>query len=156
MKKLVFEIKHLIKINLDLVDFPELESKKKWVQKGLNILKKHTPRVLKYLSKQSVISSLRDYDIEIKTEKQIDDEHIRRRMKIWIHKEKTKRIFLLFIEAILIPFTGLLAILPGPNFFFYVPALLFYYHLISYIGLKKVEVDHLNIKVLSSEKKSNK
>ena len=61
MKKLVFEIKHLIKLNLDLVDFPELESKKKWVQKGLNILKKHTPRVLKYLSKQSVISSLKDF-----------------------------------------------------------------------------------------------
>jgi hypothetical protein len=51
------------------------------------------------------------------------------------------------IECTVLPVTPFLALLPGPNIFFYVPALLLYYHLKSYLGLKKVDVDKLDIEI---------
>ena len=152
MKKIVFELKHLLKINLELVDFPELTSSKKWIRKGIEVLKKYTPGVLKYLSRQEAISSIKNHHIEIRTEKNIDENHVRKRFQLWIHKEKTKRLFFIIIEAIILPFTPILALLPGPNFFFYVPALLFYYHLVSFNGLRKVEVDNLKITVIHKKR----
>jgi len=56
------------------------------------------------------------------------------------------------IEGVILPFTPVLALLPGPNIFFYVPALLFYYHLRSFLGLKKLQVDELDIEVKHMEK----
>jgi hypothetical protein len=145
MKKITFEIKSFLRFHLILTEYPELSSKKKFIQKGINILRQYTPRVLKYLSRQQVLANLKNYQIIIKTSEENDIKNIRHTFKLWIKKEKSKRFLCLVFEAIAIPFTGLLAILPGPNFFFYVPALLFYYHLISYLGLKKIEVEELDI-----------
>ena len=148
MEKITFEIKSLLKLKLNLVEYPELSSKKRWVQKGINILKQYAPKVLAYLSKQGILARLYEYDIVLKTDKETKDERVKFIFKIWVKKEKAKRLFLIIIEALIIPFTVFLALLPGPNFFFYVPALLFYYHYTSYRGLGKVDVDELNIKVV--------
>jgi hypothetical protein len=148
MKTITFEIKSLLKFKLDMVEFPELSSPKKWVQKGIDILKNHAPKVLKYLSRQKILAELSCYDIRLETTKAIDDDDMKRVFKIWIQKEKMKRLIFVVIEGIILPFTPILAILPGPNIFFYVPALLFYYHFRSYRGLKKVDVDDLNIEII--------
>ncbi len=148
MKKITFEIKSLLKFKLDLVEYPELSSRRRWVQRGIDILRQYTPQVLAYLSKQNILAKLRDYDIVLKTEKDTEDKRVKFIFKIWLKKEKLKRLFLVVIEALILPFTGILAILPGPNFFFYVPALLFYYHFTSYLGLRRVDVDELNIEVV--------
>jgi len=150
MNEITFEIKSFLRFRLDLTDYPELSSKKKFVQKGINILRQYTPRVLKYLSRQQVLANLKNYQINIKTIEKKDIKKIRHTFRLWIQKEKSKRFFCLIFEALVIPFTGFLAILPGPNFFFYVPALLFYYHLISYLGLKKIEVEELDITIIPS------
>jgi hypothetical protein len=151
MKTITFEIKSLLKFKLDMVEFPELSSPKKWVQKGIDILRKHVPKVLKYLSRQKILAELSRYDIRLKTSKAIDDDDLKRVFRIWIHKEKVKRLIFVVIEGIILPFTPILALLPGPNIFFYVPALLFYYHLRSYRGLRKADVDELNIEVIHQE-----
>ena len=130
-----------------MVQYPELTSPKKWIQKGIDILKKHTPKVLNYLSKQKVMSQLKECKIIIETEKNTKDKHIKTIFKIWIQKEKMKRLTLVIIECIILPFTAILALLPGPNIFFYVPALLLYYHLTAYLGLQKIDVDELNIEI---------
>ncbi len=151
MKTITFEMKSLLRISLYLTEYPELTSKRKFVEKGIAILRQYTPKILKYLSHQQVLSNLDQFKIRIITEDKKDLRKVRQVFKLWIQKEKSKRIICLIIEAILIQFTAVLAILPGPNFFFYVPALLFYYHLMSFLGLKKVDVDRLNIEILASE-----
>lgn len=148
MEKITFEIKSLLKLKLSLVEYPELKSAKKWIQKGINVLKQYAPRVLAYLSKESVMATLKDCDIVLKTEKKTKTKRVKLFFKIWLNKEKAKRLLLVIIEGLLIPFTGILALLPGPNFFFYVPALLFYYHFTTYRSLCKVDVDELKIKVI--------
>ena len=147
MKTITFEIKSLLRISLDLTEYPELDSKRKFIRKGISILRQYTPGVLNYLSRQQVLSNMDKFKIRIVTEEKRSLRRIRQVFRLWIQKEKTKRIIFLVFEAILIPFTGILAFLPGPNFFFYVPALLFYYHLTSFLGLKKIDVDHLDIEI---------
>ena len=151
MKTITFEMKSLLRISLYLTEYPELTSKRKFVKKGISILRQYTPKILKYLSHQQVLSNLGKFKIRIITEDNKDLRKVKQVFKLWIQKEKSKRIICLIIEAILIPFTAVLAILPGPNFFFYVPMLLFYYHLMSFLGLKKVDVDHLDIEIFASE-----
>ncbi len=148
MKTVTFEIKSLLKFQLDLVEFPELSSPKRWVRKGIDILKNNAPGVLRYLSRQKIIAELKEHNIILKTAKSINDKNVKKLFKIWIQKEKMKRLILLIIEGVILPFTPLLAVLPGPNVFFYVPALLFYYHFRSYQGLRKVHVKDLNIEVI--------
>lgn len=148
MKDITFEIKSLLKFQLDMVEFPELSSPKHWIQKGINILKNHAPKVLRYLSRQHILSELKDCKIILKTVRAIDDNHIKKIFNIWIRKELMKRLVMVIIEGLILPFTPFLAVLPGPNVFFYVPALLFYYHLRSYLGLRKVHVNELNIEVV--------
>lgn len=148
MKKITFEIKSILKLKLNMVEFPELSSKRKWVQKGINVLKQYAPGVLAYLSKESIMGRLKEYEITLKTEKSTKDERLEFYFNIWLKKEKAKRLLFVILEALLIPFTGILAILPGPNFFFYVPALLLYYHYTTYRGLRHIDVDELNIEVI--------
>jgi hypothetical protein len=149
MPIITFEIISLFRIQLNLTRYPELSSKKKFIQKGIRILRQYSTGILKYLSRQHVIANLSHFDIVILTDKKRNRERIKHYFRLWIQKEKSKRIIYLIFEAIIIPFTGILAILPGPNFFFYVPALLFYYHLVSFLGLKKIDVDKLNLKIRS-------
>ncbi len=148
MKDVTFEIKSLLKFQLDIVEFPELSSPKHWVQKGINILKNNAPKVLRYLSLQYILADLKEYKIILKTARIIDDDHIKKIFNIWIRKEMMKRLVFVIIEGLILPFTPFLALLPGPNIFFYVPALLFYYHLRSYLGLRKIHVNELNIEVV--------
>jgi hypothetical protein len=163
METVTFEIHHLITFKLEMVEFPELTSPKKWIQKGIDLLRKHTPRVLTYLSKQKVMAQLKDHKIIIKikprkkrrkkkrkesfTAFERRDRWTRGIFKVWIQKEKAKRLVLVVLEGLVIPFTPILALLPGPNIFFYIPALLLYYHLTSYLGLRKVDVDDLDIEI---------
>ena len=151
MDTITFESKSLLRISLDLTEYPELTSKKKFIRKGISILRQYTPGVLRYLSRQQVLSNLDKFKIRIITEENRNPRRVRQVFKLWIQKEKSKRILCLVFEALLIPFTGILALLPGPNFFFYVPALLFYYHLTSFLGLRRIDVDHLDIDIHAFE-----
>jgi len=111
----------------------------------MNNIDNDAPGVLTYLSKENILARLKEYDIVLKTEKKTTKKRAKLFFKIWLNKEKAKRLVLIILEALIIPFTGILVLLPGPNFFFYVPALLFYYHFTSYRSLRKVDVDDLHI-----------
>lgn len=152
-----------------MVEYPELSSPKKWVQKGIDLLKEHAPRVLGYLSRQRVMAQLKDHKIIIKikpkkkkkrrkkqrkksfTASERWERWTKRIFKVWVQKEKAKRLIFVIFEGLAIPFTSILALLPGPNIFFYIPALLLYYHLISFLGLRKVDVDELDIEIKHDE-----
>lgn len=56
----------------------------------------------------------------------------------FLHKQKTKHIFLLVGEIILLPLSGLAAFLPGPNVFFYFLALLIITNWLALRGISKL------------------
>ncbi|MGD2086007.1 MAG: hypothetical protein PVH61_07475 [Candidatus Aminicenantes bacterium] len=161
-KKVTFEVRSWLRFHLEMVEYPELSSPKKWVQKGIDLIKKHAPQVLHYLSRQRSLAQLKDCKVIINVKlkkkkrkrKKLKYTAPERRMrriklifKVWVQKEKLKRLILVVLESLVIPFTPFLALLPGPNVFFYIPALLLYYHLTSYLGLRKVDVDDLDIEI---------
>ncbi len=152
MKTITFEIRSLLKFKLDLVKYDKLSSRVKWVQKGINLIDDHFPRMLAYLSKQNIISDLSKYKILLESDRKIKKSRLIKVFHIWISKEKMKRLILVIVEGMIIPFTAILALLPGPNFFFYIPALFFYYHFKSLQGLRKIDFDKLDIDVVYIEK----
>ncbi|MCX6562292.1 MAG: hypothetical protein NTU60_01655 [Candidatus Aminicenantes bacterium] len=67
------------------------------------------------------------------------DEHkIEHKFRFFLNKQRTKRIFYLIGEAIVLPFTALTMPLPGPNISFYVLALLMITHWQSFIGVRDI------------------
>jgi hypothetical protein len=161
-KKVTFEVRSWLRFHLEMVEYPELSSPKKWVQNGIDLIKKHAPKVLHYLSGQRTLSRLKDckiiINVKLKKKKRrrkklkltAPERRLRRIkliFKVWIQKEKLKRLILMILEGLIIPFTPFLVLLPGPNVFFYIPALLLYYHLTSYLGLRKVDMDELDIEI---------
>lgn len=145
---ITIEVISLLRMKMDLVEYPELSSTVRWVQKGIDILKQKTPGIVAYLGKQTVLARLPQFHVRLRTHRKYKRKRVIRAFKLWIKKEKAKRLVLSLLEALVIPLTPVLALLPGPNVFFYVPALLLYFHFRSYQGLKKTDVDHLSIEIL--------
>lgn len=68
----------------------------------------------------------------------LDEKKIKKRFFYFLQKQRTKHIFLLIGETLLLPLSGLMAILPGPNVFFGVLALIMYTHWQSLRGINKI------------------
>ena len=151
MDNILIEIKSSLSIDIVLKNFPELKSKKKFIQKGLDIVRKKMPKIYRYLSKENAIINLKKYKIAVHYSKKINKEEIRKILKHWLKRIKLKRMFLSFIELLIIPFTAILTPIPGPNFVFYAVFLLFYFHLSGYLSLRKVNVEQLNIELYEKD-----
>jgi hypothetical protein len=52
-----------------------------------------------------------------------DERYVRRRLFLFLQRQRTRHIVALAVEAVFVPITGLMAVLPGPNIFFYVLAI---------------------------------
>jgi hypothetical protein len=69
----------------------------------------------------------------------IADEHkIHHRFSFFLQRQRSKRVLYLIGEALLVPLTGLLMPLPGPNVAFYVVALLLITHWLSIRGVRAI------------------
>lgn len=68
----------------------------------------------------------------------LDEKKIKKRFYYFLQKQRTKHIFLLVGETLLLPISGLMALLPGPNVFFGVLALIMYTHWQSLRGINKI------------------
>jgi hypothetical protein len=67
------------------------------------------------------------------------DEHkIHHRFGFFLQRQRSKRVLYLVGEALLVPLTGLLMPLPGPNVAFYVVALLLITHWMSIRGVRAI------------------
>jgi hypothetical protein len=53
-----------------------------------------------------------------------DDRSVRTRLFLFLQRQRTRHIIVLAGEALVVPITGLAALLPGPNIIFYVLAIL--------------------------------
>ncbi|MCP4220455.1 MAG: hypothetical protein GY765_37840 [bacterium] len=145
---ITIEILSFKKHTLKLIDFPDLSSAKNWIQKGINTLKKHAPKVMSYLSRQHALSQLHAYKILVKVPADATERKLKHTLEVWFKKERGKRLIYVILEGLVLPVTPFLMVLPGPNVFFYVPAMLLYYHLRSYIGLKRVDINKLDLEII--------
>lgn len=72
-----------------------------------------------------------------------DEEKIRFRFSFFLQKQRTTHILILAGEAILLPFTGLAALLPGPNILFYALALLIITQWLALRGINRtIHAEH--------------
>jgi len=67
-----------------------------------------------------------------------EEKRIRRKFFLFLQKQRTKHILFLIGECILLPLSGLLALLPGPNIFFGVLALVTFTHWQALRGISRL------------------
>jgi len=65
-----------------------------------------------------------------------EEKHINLRFHFFLNKRRSQRLLLLIGEGILAPFTGIAALLPGPNVIFYALALIIVTHWQSLRGIR--------------------
>jgi hypothetical protein len=71
------------------------------------------------------------------------EDKIRSRFSLFLKKQKTLHIIVLAAEAVVLPFTGIAAILPGPNILFYALALIIITQWLALRGLgKTIRAEH--------------
>ena len=84
------------------------------------------PRILHQEQALARIAKHETAEVSIKHAQGTSDKKIRRRFFFFLQKQRSKHLLLLIIEAVLLPISGLMALLPGPNVFFGILALLMY------------------------------
>jgi hypothetical protein len=144
MDKVTIEISQAPGRMLRLLDYPELSSNHKLVNKGVAVLRQYTPGVLRYLSLQRLLGHLPEYIIEVRAGgmSEID---VREYMGAWMKRKRLRRLFYVILEMLLLPFTAFVAVLPGPNVVFYGLFVLFYFHFKAFLSLSRIKVGELNI-----------
>jgi hypothetical protein len=81
-------------------------------------------RILRQEQAFGNILKLKEKKIQVIYSGRLKDKRIKIKFYFFLQKQRTKHVFLLIGETILLPISGLAALLPGPNVFFGVLALL--------------------------------
>jgi hypothetical protein len=119
------------------LSIPSSRTKRAWelAQKKLNVLPARTLR-----QEQAFIFALRTGDgaIPLRHSGRRSEKSIRLRFSLFLYKQRTKHIFFLIGEALLLPLSGLAALLPGPNVAFAVLAILIYTHWRALRGINRL------------------
>ena len=102
------------------VKFTRLEKLWEEAKKRLMLLPK---RILAQEQAFARALKLNEDSVEILHSGRLDEKRLKIKFFLFLQKQRTKHILLLVGEAILLPVSGLLALLPGPNVFFWSPGL---------------------------------
>jgi hypothetical protein len=145
MEKIIIHLSSRSEFEADLKEFPELTSENKLVKKSLLVVKRYTPGILRYLSKQKALAHLPAYLIEIHSAEEIPEVEVRRRLGNWMRRKMIRRLIYVVVELLLMPFTAVVALLPGPNVVFYLLFVIFYFHAKAFLSLRKIKIEDLNI-----------
>lgn len=98
--------------------------KKFWTSAKKKVLKLLPQRILNQEQAFESVLKIPDEQITIIHSGRLESPKIKNKFSFYLHRQRSKHIALLAGEFLLLPITGLAAILPGPNMFFYVLALL--------------------------------
>jgi len=148
MEKITVHFSSRSEYQVEIKDFPELSAENKLARKSIEIVKRYTPGILRYLSKQKVLAHLPTYLIEIHSEEELSDAEARRRLGNWMRHKKARRLVFVILELLLMPFTAVVALLPGPNVVFYGLFVLFYFHAKALLSLSRIKAENLNISLI--------
>jgi hypothetical protein len=148
MEKVTLEISPAPACRIRILEFPELFSENKLVRKSIDILRHYAPGILNYLSKQRVLSHLPSLAIEVHGIGNMAEADARALLASWMRRKRTRRLFYVVLELLLMPFTAFVALLPGPNIVFYGLFILFYFHAKAFLSLSRIKVEELNITII--------
>jgi hypothetical protein len=95
-------------------------------------------RVLRQEQAFARVLKLEDKKIKIFHSGRVEEKKIKIRFYFFLQRQRTKHIFLLSGEALLLPLSGLAALLPGPNVFFGYLALLMITHWQAFKGINRL------------------
>lgn len=119
------------------ISIPVSRTKRAWelAQKKLTVL---PPRILR--QEQAFIRILKTEDeaISIHHSGLRPEKRIRRRFSLFLYKQRSKHILILIGETLLLPLSGLAALLPGPNVAFAALALLMITHWRALQGINRL------------------
>jgi hypothetical protein len=119
------------------ISIPASRTKRAWelAQKKLTLL---PPRILR--QEQAFINVLKTGDgpISIHHSGLRPEKRIRLRFSLFLYRQRTKHILVLIGETLLLPISGLAALLPGPNVAFAALALLMYTHWRALKGINRL------------------
>lgn len=118
------------------VDVKFSKSKEAWelAKKKLTLLPKATLRMEQAFERAM---RLKGRPLRILYASSTEAEKIRFRFSFFLQKQRTRHIVVLALEALLVPFSALAAILPGPNIAFYALALLMITQWLALRGIGK-------------------
>lgn len=130
-----------------MLRFPELSSTRPIIHKALEILKKSSPGLIRYLSGQRSLAHMRNYPIVLHTPPDLDRETALRQFQSWLRGKRNRRLAYVLGEILLLPLAVLLGLLPGPNVFLYFLLVVLYFHFKALLSLLRVRIEHLTITV---------
>ncbi|MCU0237352.1 MAG: mitochondrial K+-H+ exchange-related family protein [Acidobacteria bacterium] len=133
---------------VEISDIPELSSKNRLVNKGIAVLRKYAPGILHYLSKQRLLGHLSLYRVEVRGGAGMSLAEVRALLADWMRRKRTRRLFYVVLELLLMPITAFMALLPGPNVFFYGLFVVFYFHAKALWSLSRIKVEELDISLV--------
>jgi len=120
---------------------PSLPADSSWVKKALEVAKKKLmllpQRTLRQEQAFARALKISEPDVRV-VHGHADDKWINARFHFFLHKKRTQRLFIVLGEALLVPVTGFLVLLPGPNVAFYAVALLLITHWLSFRGIRRL------------------
>jgi len=93
------------------------------------------PKILRQEQAFENINRIKSNEISIYFSGKDSERKIRILFFLFLQKQKTKHLFLLIIETILLPVSGLMALIPGPNIFFGILALIIITHWHAFRGI---------------------
>ena len=109
------------------------------------------PGILEPSSRQRVLSHLPSLAIEVHGAGGMAEADARALLASWMRRKRTRRLFYVVLELLLMPFTAFVALLPGPNIVFYGLFVLFYFHAKAFLSLNRIKVKELNITIIRDE-----
>jgi hypothetical protein len=95
-------------------------------------------RILRQEQAFGNILKLKEKKIQVFYSGRLKEKRIKIKFYFFLQKQRTKHVFLLIGETILLPISGLAALLPGPNVFFGVLALLMITHWQALKGINRL------------------
>ena len=95
-------------------------------------------RILRQEQAFENIGRIKANEINIYFSGKDSERKIRMLFFLFLQKQKTKHLFLLIIETILLPVSGLMALIPGPNVFFGMLALIMVTHWQAFRGINQL------------------
>jgi hypothetical protein len=123
------------------VKFTRLEKLWEEAKKRLMLLPK---RILAQEQAFARALKLEKDSIEILHSGRLDEKRLKIKFFLFLQKQRTTHVLLLVGEVILLPVSGFMALLPGPNVFFGVLALIMFTHWQAFKGINRISrKDHL-------------
>jgi len=113
-----------------------------WARKALEVAKEKLMLLPQRISRQeqafAKVTKGTAGPLRIVHSGQLDKEHIKRKFRLFLHKQRSVHLALLIGETLPLPFAGLSGLLPGPNVAFYSLALLMILQWRAWCGLRRI------------------